>query len=208
MGKKDTAAIEPVAEGEETTVSEPNTSAENTAAPEAKTEAKAAPVAEKHVRVMFNYSFEQGVAEFIKSTARSRDLARFCAETALRHFVDHGDTSKLKQLHDAMLQVGKNYVRVNAYKAWIQAHAPLRIENGAWLKDKTKEFDKELIQQAMDTPFWDFLPEPEVKRFDFTDVLVKLKKDMTAYRNSDKYVAIDPAVFEKMAKVEGFLATM
>ena len=64
--------------------------------------------------------------------------------------------------------------RKNALKSWVEAHAGFvwnTDENQFVYNSKRTKIADDDVRQGIDTPFWDFKPEPEYKPFDLEKVL-------------------------------------
>lgn len=115
-------------------------------------------------------SFDEALKRFRKTNAQAQALALLCSKMAITHFYKHGDLVYCQQFMDAMVQ---NWNRRVAYFRWLQAHAPIIQADGVLAKDKSAEAVKmsdELLNKALETPFWDFAPEPGLKEFDIADI--------------------------------------
>lgn len=152
-------------------------------------------------------TFETGLAQWIDGISQSKRLAHALACMALQHFVEHGNTAKLQTLLEAFQKHGKNYIRIAAYKRWMQVHSPITMEDGKLVKDKTREFDDALIEKAMETPFWDFAPDREDVVFSDTDVVVSLKRALSPFARQS-YVAKDEAATAKVVEATKLVASL
>ncbi len=128
-------------------------------------------------------TFEAALKLFKKANAQAQDLARVCSEMALSHFYKHGDLVYCQQFFDAMVQ---NWNRRVAYFRWLQAHAPIIQMDGALAKDKSPEAVKmsdDLLKAALETPFWDFAPEPGIVDFDIADIDQAIRNVIARFHN-------------------------
>lgn len=109
----------------------------------------------------------------IKSIAtRGKTLERdihVAAVSSLNHAELHGDITLAQKLVDAV----PTMARKNALRDWFLAHGKFSYD----VENKTLTFNKKgvtLLQEAIDTPFWEFKPEPEYKPFDINAAVQQL----------------------------------
>jgi hypothetical protein len=153
-------------------------------------------------------SFEQMIKEWVKVTHHSKRLAREISEMALKHFFEHGNTARCQQFLDAIEgEAGKNYVRRAAYVLWLKEHAPITMDGKKLVKDKAREFDSELLEKALETPFYDFAPDKEDVFFKADNVVKDLKAVIAKY-NRERYKPKDDTATEKVAEAHKLIATL
>jgi hypothetical protein len=154
-----------------------------------------------------NFDFDKGLKSWIQATSNSKDLARALSEVALKHFKDHGQVAKLQELHDTFTKHGKNYVRIAAFLKWLQAHAPITMLGGKFLKDKKKDWDETKYLQAFDTPFWDFAPDPENVVWAYSDVVKTLTSALKKFEK-DNYSPVNEEALQKFEKAKALVASL
>lgn len=111
----------------------------------------------------------------IKSiSTRGKTLERdihVAAVSSLNHAELHGDITLAQKLVDAV----PTMARKNALRDWFLAHGKFSYD----VENKTLTFNKKgvtLLQEAIDTPFWAFKPEPEYTPFDINAAVAHLLK--------------------------------
>ena len=145
--------------------------------------------------------FEQHLEVFKRTTAISKAAALACSQLALTHFQKHGDASQIQLFHDAMPE---NYLRRNAFKAWLRDHAPITMEGGRFAKRKGLTPEQEAaawnMERAMNTPFWEWAPESETFIWDIQNVYEALERTVQGFtKETDKR---KPASPEEKAKLD------
>ena len=95
--------------------------------------------------------------------------------SVLRHVGEHGDVRVVSKFIASF----PDMARVNAVKAWFEAHGPVTFEN-AGVVNYVKG-GKTRLGEAMEIPFWKFAPEAEYKPIDpakaLNSLIAKLEKD-------------------------------
>lgn len=109
----------------------------------------------------------------IKSIAtRGKSLERdihVAAVSCLMHADQHGDVTLAQKLVDAVPQLA----RKNALRDWFLAHGKFSYD----MEGKVLTYNKKgvtLQEDAINTPFWEFKPEPEYKPFDMQAAVLQL----------------------------------
>lgn len=151
--------------------------------------------------------FEDLIKAWVTATNNSKRLARQIAEEALKHFFEHGDVSRCQLFLEAIDKHGKNYIRKAAYLKWLQAFSPISMEDGKFVKDKAREFDPKLLEEAMKQPFWDFAPDPENVSFTNTDVVKALQSTLARYRKQ-RYIPADDEAADVVVRAEQAVAAL
>jgi hypothetical protein len=128
---------------------------------------------------MDNTNFEKALKGFVKATASSMKYALACSQLALTHFQEHGDLTPAQRFLEAM---PKNYVRRAAFLKWLAAHAPVTMENGKLLKDKSDKAIDFNLDGAFAKPFWEFAPDQEEVIFSKADVLAAFMATVKRFR--------------------------
>lgn len=158
--------------------------AEMAEAAEAATRTAKAKAAYKELNVVElrgKMTFEKALKAWISATTLGKRYAQFIAEMAMEHFYQHGDTAKMAAFIDALERHGKDYVRVQAFKAWVRQFAPVTQSEGKLVKDKNpkrlaqflknpdepESADNPLVMPAaaFSQPFWTFNPDREADPF-------------------------------------------
>lgn len=151
-------------------------------------------------------AFDSALLSFISATTKGKKYARQCAEMAITHFKEHGDTIYCQRFLEAIEKHGKNYVRRAAYLNWLAAHSPIALEKGKLVKakgDKAKQFD---LDGALSTPFWEFAPEKETVIWDSDDFLAGLFAYINRYAKGDKRKAANDEAEATLKAVSDALA--
>lgn len=134
--------------------------------------------------------FQQKIVEFKKVNALSMTLARELSEMAFDHFEQHGNLDRAQQFYDALV---KDWNRRTAFVAWLCDHSPAKFENKLFKKDRRPEARDFNASGAKAHPFWEYLPEAEVKVYNSVDVVNDLLKVIKNHRNEKKFKALDEA---------------
>lgn len=150
---------------------------------------------------MSNRNFDHILNEFIVSRDRTVALAVELSNMALEHFAEHGDTSQLGKLFNAM---NKNQDRRVAFGTWAIAHAPITLdiatgvfkkdsseERVAHFKDGVGEAVKCHLVQAAAKSFYDYAPVKEVMPFTGQDVVTRMRALIKRLENEAKFEATD-----------------
>lgn len=145
-------------------------------------------------------AFEKALNTFIRSTKESMDSARRCAEMALDHYAEHGNTIWCQRFYDAMPQ---NWTRKQAYLRWLVAFAPITMENKKFVKDTRENASVLDVEGAKKLPFWDFAPELEIIDFSAEDITKALGQMIKRFNNTKRYSATDEEAILVLKKLEG-----
>jgi len=101
------------------------------------------------------------------------------ATSVLEHVKQHGDTTVVASLVSAMPKSARRKALIH----WVKAFAPISVEQDKSGKVTAKlnpirEADKSdfAIEDAFETPFWDFTPEKEVKPMTFEKLMAYVEK--------------------------------
>lgn len=151
-------------------------------------------------------AFDKLLMKFKGATTQSKEAIRNASEMALRHFAEHGDVVWLQDCLVA-IEEHKNYVRRAAFLKWAAAHAPLTLEEGKLVKDKSKTAVEMNIEGACKQPFWEFAPDPEQVNFSTDDVVVALKRTVKKFHR-DRYNPASEAAAAKLAEAETAIAKL
>src|SRR3954469_19245354 len=100
--------------------------------------------------------FDTRLDAFVKANASAMEHGRWLAETAIRHFAEHGDTVLCQRFHDALVT---NWNRRNAFLLWLRAYSPITMTDKKLVKDKSKDAPAFNIEAACSEPWWEFSPE-------------------------------------------------
>ncbi len=140
--------------------------------------------------------FAEAMKKFIAGTVASMEAARELAMLSIREFSDEfgsGNLSYAQQFIDAIQQHGKNYVRRNAFLAWLAFHSPVLCdETGKVLEPLTKDKGPDAkpfkIAAAETTPFWEFKPEAPQVPYSAETVVQALKRTVGKFSGT-RYTA-------------------
>lgn len=144
-------------------------------------------------------TFEQALRLYKASLKSSMKWGRYCSELALKEFANSGNASQCQQFYEATKAVGgRNFGRMEAFKVWVQAHAPLFIkDDGTWAKAKDgRAFN---VEGACSKPYWEFAPDPTQAYFTDDDVVVSLENAIKKFENGKKFKAKDEAATRRLA---------
>lgn len=150
-------------------------------------------------------TFDTALKRFKSTTTSSMKYARICAEMALRHFSETGDTQYCQRFMDAM---PKNYTRRAAFIKWLVAHSPAELVNGKIVKDKSDTANDFDMAGACDNPFWDFAPEKLILNYSAKDVIEAVERTLKRFENRKKYHPASDAASETVARLKATLATV
>ena len=126
-------------------------------------------------------TFDTRLATFVKSTKTSMAAALDCSIMAIEHFKAHGDLTYAQRFLDAM---PKNYIRRAAFLKWLVAHAPITMESGKLIKDKSETAIEFNIEGAKKQPFWEFAPEVDAVLVSFDDAMKKLHAALAFFKKA------------------------
>ncbi len=138
---------------------------------------------------------------YVKATKMAMSAARALSNFAISHFKDCGDLGPAQRFHDAMV---RNYSRQPAFVKWLAAHAPIVMEKGKFLKDKSEnaiDFD---VEGAAKIAFWEFAPEQVIENYTIDDVLIALTATLKKFEGK-KYRAADDDTVVQMEKYKQLL---
>jgi len=110
---------------------------------------------------------------FKRGVSLQKDI-HVVACSILRVWNTSGDVSKAVSQTNALVEAMPGMSRKNALKAWVEAHAGFvwnTDENQFVYNSKRTKIADDDVRQGIDTPFWDFKPEPEYKPFDLKKLL-------------------------------------
>lgn len=136
--------------------------------------------------------FNAALQTFSRSTKSSMNAAKVCAETALQHFHDHGDTVLCQRFVEAM---PKNYGRKTAFLLWAKDHSPIlqiteTVEDKKvqkLVKDRTEAAIDWNLEAALEKPFWEYAPEKAQVAWGFDDVVKSITSALSKFEKSPKY---------------------
>jgi hypothetical protein len=144
----------------------------------------------------FDESFTAAIDGFRVSTGDSKGYARTIADMSISVFFDNGNLAYAMRFIAELDDVGKDYIRKQAYLSWLAYHSPIELdEKGAVLlplrKDKSEGAQQFKIELAHATPFWEYEPEKViiVQPFGAQDIISDVHKLLAKYRNGNKYRA-------------------
>jgi hypothetical protein len=131
--------------------------------------------------------FELKLKSFQRSTRANMLQALQLSQFTIQHFERHGDLGPVQRFYNAMT---KNYHRRAAYKVWVMAHSPVKVEGDKFTKDKGEDARPFDVQGALKKPFWEFAPEKEDVYFVTEDVYTAVMKTIKKFQG-EKYHAAD-----------------
>ena len=127
--------------------------------------------------------FEDLLEIFIKSTAQSMEAASDLAIITIKQFELDGNLALAQRFLEAM---PKNYLRRQAYLAWLCDHSPAKLEDGTLRKDKSPDSKPFRVAVAEKVTFWEYLPEKETKNFGSNDVVVAMRHTINKFGKTTK----------------------
>ena len=140
-------------------------------------------------------TFDMALRAFLKSQTELMGLARECANLAISHFAEHGDTSYLQRLHDAF---AKNFMRRTALVAWACEHAPIVFEGSKFSKDKSETAVAMNLDGALSVDFWDFKPEAVAEYYVGSDVIEALTRALKTFEGGKRKIPAPDSDAETM----------
>ena len=149
--------------------------------------------------------FNASLKKFKSAVKTAMQTARDCAEFALAHYKDHGDTFPLQALHDA---TPKDYGRRPALVRWAINFGNIKIETGTFKKDHNHPFVKDNADIDLDAayakPFWEFAPEKQVTTFTINDILKGIDGVFSRFENAESFKALTPTDQKKTGDLKAF----
>ena len=140
-------------------------------------------------------TFDAALRAFLKSQTELMGLARECANLAISHFAEHGDTSYLQRLHDAF---AKNFMRRVALVAWACEHGPIVFEGNKFTKDKRENAVAMNLEGALSVDFWDFKPEAVAEYYVGADIIEALQRALKAFEGGKRKIPTPDSDAETM----------
>ncbi len=123
-----------------------------------------------------------------RSETLDKDIHK-AAVSSIAHFMEHGNCTAMTQLVEA---VGKA-ARKEALTFWFREHANVRwqrVEKGSdefhFVKGNKELDEKALLEQAIDTPFWQFTKEKSQTEFDAMKYAGSVARRLIKEQLSDK----------------------
>jgi hypothetical protein len=175
------------------------------------------------MQIMNREQFDKKRAVARKSMTSLRTLLAELAVHAGRHYAKCQDTSFIQDLYNDIRADGKNVIRLSAYRAWLVAHFPVKLEDhkfskdqelaikmnwGADVADGINETRLALVTKAEEKSFFDFAPEAVVENFKADTVIVALEKAVKKFENSKHYKAENPEAVAMLARAKGVITTL
>lgn len=105
---------------------------------------------------MSQSTFAKMLADFKLAQSNVRELGWKLAQEALTTYSKGHNPDQLNQLLEAF---DKNTVRRSAFTQWVVAHSNLMIEQRAFARNKSSDYDTAAnLEKALAQPFWEFAP--------------------------------------------------
>jgi hypothetical protein len=141
----------------------------------------------------FKETFAALIATFIDATISGKAAAQELANMAISVFAENGDLSYAETFIKAMNDHGKDYVRKQAFLAWLAFHSPVQVDDNGNVveplkKDKTEDAREFAIAEALAVSFWAFKPETPIKMF-YADSVVSAMRQSLKKFSGDKWEA-------------------
>lgn len=149
-------------------------------------------------------NFEAVLRLFVNATNTSKKHALTLSIMAIETFAEHGDLSKAQKFLDAMPQ---NFLRKQAFIAWLVNFAPVKLEKGKFTKDQKRGSMKIDLAAAKVKAFWDFEPEKPIVNYGFDDVRTQVLRLVKRYENSERYKAKEESAIGFVKALETFANT-
>lgn len=154
---------------------------------------------------MASKTFEQILKAFVTATNNSKKHALTLSHMAIETFHEHGDLSRAQLFLDAMPQ---NYLRKQAFVAWMVEFSPAKVEGTKFVKDQSRDESTAWnIEKALETSFWDFSPEKPIVNFSLEDAKTQVLRLVKRFENSEKYKAEDDAAVNFVQSLSNFANT-
>lgn len=160
-------------------------------------------------------TWEATLKEFRKSLTNTKKYALELALMSIEHFRETGDLVYAQSFFDECQKHGKNFVRIEAYKAWLGTFSPVKFEKQKFSKDKERaqaegwyiytegqepspnpemwdrkvelEVDGKKQSFAYDEiSFWDFMPEAPIEHMDSEALLSMLVKKLESKKTVER----------------------
>jgi len=130
------------------------------------------------------------------SGAKLDTLIHTTAVILMQRAHDHGDTSLVASLLDAMPKGG----RPKALKAWFETFSPIRVNGDGKVGLLAADKRVWLIAEATAKPYWDLNPEKDVQVFDLDKALSAIL-NRAAKQQKDGIFTPDEATTKRLAAV-------
>jgi hypothetical protein len=141
----------------------------------------------------FKATFAALIETFIRATIDGKVAAQELANMAISVFADNGDLSYAETFIKAMNEHGKDYVRKQAFLAWLAFHSPVQVDDNGNVveplkKDKSEDAREFAIAEALAVSFWAFKPETPIKMFYAESVVSAMRQSLKKF-GGDKWEA-------------------
>ena len=148
----------------------------------------------------FKDTFAALIVSFIDATKTSMQAANELANMSISVFAENGDLSYAETFIKAMNDHGKDYVRKQAFLAWLAFHSPVQVDdNGNVIeplkKDKSEDARDFMVAEAHAVSFWTFKPETPIKMFYAESVVAAMRQSLKKF-GGDKWEAGSEAARE------------
>ena len=137
----------------------------------------------------------------IRGKKLDRDI-HVAGVSCLQHIEEHGDVTLLNRLVEAMPKGS----RVNALREWAECYGKVKFNNETRCFDHCKK-SSTLLEDAIETSWVEFKPEPQYKTMNFQDELNKLIAKAYDRADTDKGDTIDFDAVKRVATAIGYKAT-
>lgn len=160
-------------------------------------------------------TWETTLKAFRGALTNTKKYALELALMSIEHFRETGDLVYAQSFFDECQKHGKNFVRIEAYKAWLGTFSPVKFEKNKFLKDKERataegwynyqegqepspnpdmwdrkvELDVDGVKKSFaydEISFWDFMPEAPVEHMDSEALLAMLVKKLESKKTVER----------------------
>jgi hypothetical protein len=141
----------------------------------------------------FKDTFAALIVSFIDATKTSMQAAGELANMSISVFAENGDLSYAETFIKAMNDHGKDYVRKQAFLAWLAFHSPVQVDDNGNVveplkKDKRVDARSFMVAEAHAISFWAFKPETPIKMFYAESVVSAMRQALKKF-DGDKWEA-------------------
>ena len=149
-------------------------------------------------------TYKKNVDAWVKATSATMNKAHQLACEGMAHFGEHGDTSYLTYLSQAIMGT-EQYVRHSAFVLWLAKYGPFTVDrrNGTVTKNKSADAVELNLKGAMDEPFWKIgKEETKITEYDGENILADLRRVLKRYQD-EKHVpkeGVDGTLLVAMAE--------
>jgi hypothetical protein len=153
------------------------------------------------IKIETNEDFNKQLKGYVNATKLAMNKARALSNYCIEHYHAHGDLGPSQRFHDAMV---RNYSRQPAFIKWLADHAPIMMEKGQFIKDKSDNANEFNVAEALKIAFWEYAPEQSVIDFGPDELIAALKATLKKFEGK-KYRPIDKAAELELEKLKNII---